>query len=292
MRKMRESFALVLIMLVASSSLILLTVKPAFAQTPTPFPATFSSTLAIPQFTIQLADHSYDVPSTTTTTTDPYTGKQIVTNQSGYHVENKTIDFTVVNQPHLSVFVPHYYGVNLYYDIRVKGHFSTDWSELFGYDGNVNYLPIAPNKTYTEISIPQNYPSDAQVDFQMRSINGTIRALNPGINSPFAYWKYEASGWSSIYTLNITDGSVITTPFINPTPAPTSTPNPLPTSTQTPTATSSPTISTISPTTSNPPQEQNTIPFTTFLIVTVIFAVILVILLVLLFRRHKANCPT
>ncbi|MCJ7763000.1 hypothetical protein MUP38_06065, partial [Candidatus Bathyarchaeota archaeon] len=43
---------------------------------------------SVPEFTVKLADHSYDVPPSTTATTDPYTGKQTVTTQPGYHVEN------------------------------------------------------------------------------------------------------------------------------------------------------------------------------------------------------------
>ena len=190
--------------------------------TETPYPTVYSSTLQVPQFTIQLGNHSYEVPPVTTTTTNPYTGQQTTTTQPGYYVENETIDFTIVNQPHISVFVPEYYGVDLYYDIRYKGHFEGTWTELYTYDEGENVLPTATNSTYTLISIPQNYPSDAQVDFQIRAINGTIPADYPGINQPFAYWTYQSSGWSNIETINVTDGSISITLFSNPTPTPTS----------------------------------------------------------------------
>lgn len=45
---------------------------------------------------ISFSAHSYDVPPVTSI--DPYTGKNITT-QAGHRVENKTIDFTVKNQP-------------------------------------------------------------------------------------------------------------------------------------------------------------------------------------------------
>jgi hypothetical protein len=46
-------------------------------------------------FTVSFVDLSYDVPITTST--DRYTGQNI-TNQ-GYHVENRTIQITIENQP-------------------------------------------------------------------------------------------------------------------------------------------------------------------------------------------------
>ena len=242
---MAKSLALTFVMMMALSSL--LRIEPTFAQTPTPtpYPTTFSSTIAIPEFTIQLADHSYDAPPTTTTTIDPYTGQQITTTQPGHHVENKTIDFTIINQPHVSVFIQYQYGIDLYYDVRFKGHFGDTWTELHTYDESENLLPIATNSTYTPISIPQsNYSSNASVDFQIRAINGTIHADYPGIVSPFAHWTYEASGWSNIETINMTDGSVSITPYTNPTPTPTQTPEPTspPTPTATPISTPTPAV--------------------------------------------------
>jgi len=240
-----KGLALALILIMTIAAVALLIVKPAFAQTPTstPFPTTYSSTLAIPEFTVQKTNRSYDVPPTATTTYDPYTGSNITSMQPGYHVENDTIDFIVTNQPHVSVFVQLYYGIDLYYDIRFKGHFGDTWTELRYYDGDENLLLTATNSTYTLISIQQSmFPSNGSVDFQMRAINGTIHSEAPGVNQPFAYWTYESSGWSNIETLNMTDGSVSIMPFTNPTPNPTPSPSPLPTASppeiQTPTSTS------------------------------------------------------
>jgi hypothetical protein len=243
MNRTRVSLALIILLMMAISSLSLLMIKPAFAQTsaPTSFPTTFNQSLMIPEFTIQLADHSYDIPPSTTTTIDQYTGKQIVTTQPGYHVENRTIDFVITNEPHVSVFVPYYYGIGLYYEIRYKGHFGDIWTELHIYDADENLLPVATNSSITLISIPQNYPSDSLLDFQIQAINATIHADYPGITSPFAYWTYESSGWSNIETLSTTDGSVTITPFTNPSPASTATTTPtqtpILTPTQAPTAT-------------------------------------------------------
>lgn len=237
MKPSDKIIASVFVALLVVSSIALLSITPAYAQssdqasTDFPFYITYNPALLIPEFTIQLADHSYDVPTTTTTSIDPYTGNETVTTHPGYHVSNKTIDLTIPNQPHRSEFVPHQYGVNLYYDIRTKGHYATDWTELYTANVDTNTLPIAPNASYTTVSIPQNYRLNGTgiVDFQMRAINGTVYATLPGTPTAFCYWRYQASGWSSIRTVNLSDGSISNTPFVNPTVAPTVTATPNPT---------------------------------------------------------------
>ena len=52
-----------------------------------------------PEFTVKIVAHPYDVPPKTTTTIDQYTGKETTTTQPGYHVENKSIEITIKNQP-------------------------------------------------------------------------------------------------------------------------------------------------------------------------------------------------
>jgi hypothetical protein len=231
MRSTNKTLALLLTVIIAMPCLTILIIKPTNAQTtpaPTPDPAKYDSSIAIPTFTLQLADHSYDVPEKATTTTDPYTGNTTTTTQPGYHVENKTIDLRITNPPHISEDVPNKYTINLYYDIRYKGHYGNAWTELYDY-GDDNRLPKATNSTYTQISIPQRqFSPNAQVDFQIRAINGKINI----IKEPFFFWTFEAGGWSNIATVNMTDGSVTITQFTNPTvtPSPTATP----TLTQTP----------------------------------------------------------
>ena len=64
-------------------------------------------------------DNSYAVPPTTITTTDPFTGKQEVTNQAGYYIQNASIQITIKNQNVRSSY--------LYFDVRMRGHFSGNW---------------------------------------------------------------------------------------------------------------------------------------------------------------------
>ena len=83
--------ALALILLTAMSSLSLIMVKPANAQ----------STLKpyVPEFTLKYLDNSYDVPPTYGT--DPYTGNNVTT-QAGYHVQNESVEVIIKNQPFTS----------------------------------------------------------------------------------------------------------------------------------------------------------------------------------------------
>ena len=80
-----------------------------FSPTPTPTPATSPNLSpsveptepasipkpSVPEFTVKAVSHPYDVP--TTYSTDPYTGETIT--HEGYHVENKSIEVWIKNQP-------------------------------------------------------------------------------------------------------------------------------------------------------------------------------------------------
>ena len=79
---MGERATLLLIIMLASS---LITVELAFAQSITK--------PSLPEFTVKLVEHSYDVP--TTYSIDKYTGENVT--HSGYHVENKTIEVSIKN---------------------------------------------------------------------------------------------------------------------------------------------------------------------------------------------------
>lgn len=105
-----KTIALALILVLATSSIMLVGSS---SEQSIPKPS-------IPEFTISVTDHSYDVPTTTTTTTD-LDGRIITKTTPGYHAINGSITLSIKNQP----FTPYYdsdgYPINLYYHIRVKG---------------------------------------------------------------------------------------------------------------------------------------------------------------------------
>lgn len=172
-----------------------------------------------PEFTVELTNSSYDVP--TTYSIDPYTGKNVT--HAGYHVESRNITVTIKNQP----FQSYYYtadnwSINLMYDIRIKGHYSETWSELYrASDG----YQLASDSTYTVISFQGNYspengmdftsetimttfPSGGQIDFQVEAMIGYVhRVYNPNATSQLDLYPYvftgETSGWSETQTITI-----------------------------------------------------------------------------------------
>jgi hypothetical protein len=98
---------------------------------------------AAPQLTAKYVDRSYDVPLTVQNSTNPYTGQQETTSEGGYHVDNRTIELTIKN--------PAYNDRDwLCYNVRYKGHFTSNWTTLYGHtDG---YSPRMTNSDYTTVT--------------------------------------------------------------------------------------------------------------------------------------------
>jgi hypothetical protein len=192
---------------------------------------------SVPEFTVKIVSYPYDVPPTTTTTVDPYTGKETVTTQPGYRVENKSIELIIKNQP----FTPHTdtagHMIDLYYNVRVKGHFAEEcyWRELYSIDemmregsGARHQGPAQSNSEYTVISCPADYPDDGKVDFQVQALAGYYTEWWPFALVPIMAWHFtgQLSEWSNTQTICISDGTVTVSTSLNPTetPTPTNTP--------------------------------------------------------------------
>jgi len=97
-------------------------VKPANAQTiPKP---------SVPIINVQFVNNSYGVPSETTTSTNPYTGKQVVTTSEGYYIQNDTFVITLTGQPLANNAEANGQGLSLYFVLGSKGHYATQWQNL------------------------------------------------------------------------------------------------------------------------------------------------------------------
>ncbi len=94
--RINKAFSICLIALMVSGVLSACVVN---AESAIPKPS-------VPEFTAKYADASYDEPSTSTSATDAYTGKEVLTTQPEYHVQIKYIEVTIKNQP----FTPTKYG--------------------------------------------------------------------------------------------------------------------------------------------------------------------------------------
>lgn len=176
---------------------------------------------SIPEFTVKFVDNSYDVPPTYGV--DPYTGKQVMT-QAGYHVQDKTIELAIKNQPFTPYKDANGNSIGLYYCIRMKGHFGDSWTyPNFGYyyvegDEEANYVGANTGSDYTIITyglIGNNGTKDylnldisarGQADFQVRAFIGyytrttTMTYLGESHRDVFTG---ETSDWSNTQTITI-----------------------------------------------------------------------------------------
>ena len=206
---MRKNATLLLIAVLTFSSLFM--VGSVFAQS-TPKPS-------VPEFTVKAVAHPYDIP--TTYSTDPYTGETIT--HEGRHVENKSIEVWIKNIPFTPYTDAEGNEVNLYYNVRVKGHFEPDWGTPTTYSesDSAERIPQS-NSEYTVLSLANYYSSKAQVDYQVEAVVGHFYTdyYPPGhaITWPVTVFQVdETSGWSSTQTLTFSE---------NQTPAPSLTPTP------------------------------------------------------------------
>ena len=180
---------------------------------------------SVPEFTVKYVDNSYDVPPTYGV--DQYTGEKVVT-EGGYHVDNRTVEFTIKNQPFNPYVDASGNNISLYYYFRYKGPYGDDWS--YYPDSSHTYGPYSggpfpdtstSNSEYTIIGInlpTLGIPTDSQVEFQVQAIMGYVEGHSTGmLAGSYMGFTGERSDWSNTQTITI--GEIQTQ-----TPVPTSTP--------------------------------------------------------------------
>lgn len=158
---------------------------------------------SVPQFTLTYADHSYDVPAKTTSSTDPFTGKVTTTIIPGYHVKNYTVDVSIRNQPYPSTINNGNVSIFKYF-IQVKGHFQPeDYFWAVTGDGLSGTDAVASNSEYTVVSIPIGaVPAGGAVDFRVQASLGYDYTYHYGL-MPMGGWASADSDWSSVQTFTI-----------------------------------------------------------------------------------------
>lgn len=207
---MSRRVTLLLIVILAVSSLIV--VNLAIASIPKP---------SVPEFTVKFFDNSHDVPPTYGI--DPYTGKEVMT-QAGYHVQDKTIEVTIKNQPFTRYIDANGNSILLYYSVRVKGHFVDYWAYPdYGYyyvegDGEANYVGADMGSEHTVISyglvgnngtnsyLCLDISAGGQADFQVRAFIGYVTRTTTMTwlgESHRDVFTGENSDWSNTQTLAI-----------------------------------------------------------------------------------------
>lgn len=190
-----QNLALVLVIMLAVPVASLLMVTPADAQS--------THTISVPTFSLTLANHSYTVPSTTTSTTNPYNNKTTTITAPSYYVQNITIDLTIVNQAFPSTID----GNKSYilYNVRMKGHFAENWKYPYGMFAN-DQSPHQSNSTYTVISFPTGtYSSGDEIDFQVQATlaYGYLHYLGNTPVQSYDYYAVSVSDWSPTQTFTM-----------------------------------------------------------------------------------------
>ena len=129
----------------------------------------------------------------TTYTTDPYNGETIT--HQGYHVENKSIEVRIKNQPFTSYTDAEGHEINLYYNVNSKGHFEESWTS--------SERHRASTSEYTVINLPESYPANATVDFQVDAILGydSYRSLEGHPLAIFPTFEVVAVSYGNLQTL-------------------------------------------------------------------------------------------
>jgi hypothetical protein len=222
---MRKSITLLLVLILTISSLM--TVKPVFAQSISKPP--------VPEFTLRLVEHPYNVAPVTEI--DPYTGETKIV-EEGRYVQNRTIEVIVKN----AAFAPYTDANNnqivLSYNISVKGHFSEDWK----YYPNAYWkIPLMPSKAdYTVITFgyynesdPYSYqiniPTTGKLDFRVEQNIGYFTQYRVPVPGEFYSVTFtgESSGWSNTETITIDQNSSTSSPLpSSPIPTASSSQNP------------------------------------------------------------------
>jgi hypothetical protein len=212
---------------------------------------------SVPEFSVQLVSHPYDVPPKTTTTVDQYTGKETTTTIPGYRVENKSIEVKIKNPSFTPYTIIQHTGynhdtdeiynytydrnftVNLFYNVNVKGHYGNEWKSV----GGIASYPDGPQSNaqrdseYTIISVKtEDFPNDAVLDFKVQAAVGYYVAWGRSVMIIGYDFYGQESDWSSIQQLTLgTPQTPIPAPTAPPTFIPTITPTIPPAATQPPT---------------------------------------------------------
>jgi hypothetical protein len=187
MTKIRRVACLFLLLLMVASILVL--VQSISAQSiPKP---------SVPEFTLHYTIQSRDVPGATPTyTIDPYTGQQKIQTpgSSGYHLDTRTVEIKVKNQPFTPYVDSNYNGLALYYNVSYKGHYETDWHYSY-------YHNEQSSSDYTVINFTDVPNDGGTMEFRLQAQIGYYSEYY----MPFVAYSFrgEVSGWSSTQSVDV-----------------------------------------------------------------------------------------
>ena len=229
-----------------------------------------------------LLDLSYDIPPVYGK--DAYTGQTII-KVYGSHIDNRTIDVTIQNQPFTPYLDFNNNTVGLYYSIRSKGHFD-DWSDSSVHTTNGVKASTASISTLVSIDIGYwGVQQGGQIDFQVAAVSG-FPASDSAYCGQVHFNTIDQSDWGSIQTITI--GDPITT---NPTQQPYtwSTPTAIPFATATSSPQQNPTATPIQPNILTNVLFGSNLAQTVLIGMAIVIAVLAIALVVVMWRRMATH---
>jgi len=227
-----------------------------------------------PSFTLKEIAQPYDVPPTTTTIVDGYTGEETTITHPGYTVENKTTYIVIKNQPFTPYKNDKGQTMTLYYTYSYRGHYSNDvWA--------IPYPQYYEQSDSEYTMIPFKWlPTSGQVDIRVKILIGTLTQRMPIIGESGDRFYYSFEGIEGDYSI-ITVSSDMVVSTVLP-------------SSSTPSGVE-PTGPENSDTTSpNPPQQQT--PWASYLLTIIITTgIILIPMTIVMYynkrQQRKTNTP-
>ena len=143
----------------------------------------------VPEFTLKYVDlGTYDVPPSTSPSTNPYTGETTNITISGYHVDNRTIELTIKNQPFTS-YESNGQIINFFFNVRFKGYYVQNWTNLYYTEDYIveNYSSAYTKLSYSLGRIFGELNPKGQVDFQVEAIIGSVHRNGRRILGPMGF---------------------------------------------------------------------------------------------------------
>jgi hypothetical protein len=175
---------------------------------------------SVPEFSVKYVESYYEVPATTST--NPYNGQ--TTTSPSYHIPNKAIEVTITNQPFTS-YQENGQIINLTYNIRVKGPYTVNWTNVYTPDNRFlpqsdgAYTTVAFSVTGADFPFWGRLEQGGTVEVQVEALIGYVHRSSLEFAAPFVFEGQE-SGWSSTQAVTI-PAQATTTPTQTPATTPT-----------------------------------------------------------------------
>lgn len=196
MKSSSKGYATLLIISLAASISCFI-VKDASCMDPPQTPSNMPRP-SVPEFSLRYVDHSYDVPETTISHTDPYTGNVTSQIRPAYHVKNFTIDVIIKNQNFPETFNGN--RLLMKYYVQWKGNFEQEWKTL---DDTYELDVDSKSGDTTFSKETQSITSGGIVDFQVKADLGYHTIA--GSIMPMPYFMSTSSAWSNTQSIKLPD---------------------------------------------------------------------------------------